>query len=269
MTLESIPKGLQEIPRWLFANCDKAPSNVSGIPVDGTDPHNWISFDKVVVHLNSPQFNRDRLLPFPGFEFMAIDPYTFIDLDVYKIPEQAKITEWVKHLSTYTERSMSGGLHLIIQTEGLTNSRHDWFEIYTDRRFSILTGKVIIDRPIRVVPCQLIHDAIADFFPPPNVPVPTLMNKSFFNQVMLNIRSYRDHQKFLDVFNGSLKYHNDDPSRADLYICCVVARFTDDEVRIEQCWRASPLSHRPKFDTRPDYVRRTIRRALELKRGSR
>ena len=73
MTFDNIPKGLQEMPRWLYANRDKAPSNTSGNPVDGTDPQNWLPFDTVVAHLNCPGFNPRRLLPFPGFEFMAED----------------------------------------------------------------------------------------------------------------------------------------------------------------------------------------------------
>jgi primase-polymerase (primpol)-like protein len=271
MTFKCIPKELQALPRWLFANRDKAPSDASGTPLDGTDPQNWLSFDAVIAHLTSGDFDPDRILPFPGFEFMAQDSIVFIDIDLYKIsdPEtRTKSEKWVEHLGTYTELSTSGrGLHLIAQLDGnLGNSKHDWLEIYTDHRFGIITGNAPSVHPVRVVSSQLLLDAVNEFFPPrkPHVfsPLPLRKEASSLDQVLERMQFHSDYQKFLDAFHRRLEPFDGDWSRADFYLCLCFLRFTSDPEKIRQFWLASPLGKRRKLAERPDYVERTIRKAF-------
>jgi hypothetical protein len=148
--------------------------------------------------------------------------------------------------------------------------------MYHDRRFGVLTGDVLVGREqIAVVPMKVLVEMVEDFFgsrfadkrrtdkkQATNNPVVAEDEVKTIDEVFSRMDSSEDKDKFAAVFNGSLKYHDGDHSAADFYLCAVFARFTHDAEKIKSFWAQSKLSSRDKF-SRPDYVERTISKAIE------
>jgi hypothetical protein len=70
--------------------------------------------------------------------------------------------------------------------------------------------------------------------------------------------------KFLALFeHGDVNaYHGGDDSVADLALLGILAFWTQDEVQLERLFSSSALGRREKWRDRPDYRRRTIKKAL-------
>jgi len=276
---ENIPGELRSLDHWLFANRHKAPSNKFGKPVDATNSENWHTFEEVVAHLDSNDFNEEKLLRFPGFALTPEDPYILVDLDIYRIAAKETRTateQWADGLHTYSERSASGkGMHLILKLQAgaewtLPWSKRKHLEVYF-KHFAILTGQEAKGE-IRTVSMEQLEKSLSRL---PGIGKPRLANqknvdhqKPFKDQVntleevFSRMKSAPDNEKFLSVFNGSLTWHDGDDSRADFYLCKVFARFTYAPVKIKSFWAQSKLSNRDKF-LRSDYVERTIMAAIK------
>lgn len=68
---------------------------------------------------------------------------------------------------------------------------------------------------------------------------------------------------FAQLFAGDTSGHGNDESRADMALMAHLAFWTDgDPARMERLFGQSELGRREKWQTRPDYRKRTIERAL-------
>lgn len=146
-----IPAGLRERPQWVLAGADKSPLTVNGGRASSTDPSTWASFDAVCAAAKPGQFI--------GYVLSVDDPFTCIDLDV-KDETALQVIEGYKNAITnfdsYTEHSRSGrGYHIWLQGKIGTGRRRHGVEVYSQERFIICTGNVVLDRPISARPSHL------------------------------------------------------------------------------------------------------------------
>lgn len=69
------------------------------------------------------------------------------------------------------------------------------------------------------------------------------------------------------LYEGDTSEHSGDWSSADLALCVLIARYTDDTEQIERIWETSGLSKRDKFRKRKDYRTATVVKALEISKA--
>lgn len=155
-----IPEALRALPRWCIAGPDKAPyylpnAGAAITRASVTDSRTWMTFTSAC----SIAFSSGQGI---GYVCHADDPFTCIDLDnkgvdeypdepeKWTTPEQiARAWSIVREFESYTERSRSGkGLHLWVGGKIGQGARRENIEIYSQQRFIICTGDVVVDMPI-------------------------------------------------------------------------------------------------------------------------
>lgn len=159
-----IPPELAALPRWcvagasLDANQPKAPHSFrNGKPfkASSTDPSTWMDFNTACGYAAQ---GADLQI---GFMLFAGDGYSCIDLDVKDPTNEQNPAKWttqeqldrfwaiVQGFDSYTERSRSGrGLHVWVRGEVGQGSKRDGVELYSQERFIITTGDVLLNNPI-------------------------------------------------------------------------------------------------------------------------
>ena len=149
----NFPQEIKNVPQWVVCGSDKIPMYSPGYqqPLEKaspTDPKSWMSFD-TAEHLC--EMNEGLL---PGFVLTPDDPYTVIDMDVHPDTPQEHI-QWFWQIAqgaqSYVEASASGkGLHIWVHGnygEGRRSSDYG-VERYSQERFIICTGRVVVHLPI-------------------------------------------------------------------------------------------------------------------------
>lgn len=155
-----IPEALRLSPRWCIAGPDKAPyflPHAGAVPVRANvkDPRTWMPFDAAAGYASTCGAGI-------GYICHPDDPFTCIDLDIKdhndypENPEKwttqvQKDRAWhiVREFESYTEYSRSGrGLHLWVGGKIGAGARRENVEIYSQERFIICTGNVVVDLPI-------------------------------------------------------------------------------------------------------------------------
>jgi hypothetical protein len=149
----SFPQEIKAVPQWVVSYADKIPMYSPGYqkPLEKaspTDPKTWMSF-ATAEHLC--ELNEGLL---PGFVLTPDDPFTVIDMDVHAdTPVEHMNWFWsiAQGSNSYVESSASGkGLHVWIygnHGEGRRSSDYG-IERYSQERFIICTGNVVINRPL-------------------------------------------------------------------------------------------------------------------------
>lgn len=147
------PQEIKAIPQWVVCFKDKIPMYSPGYqqPLEKaspTDPKSWMSFD-TAEHLC--EMNEGLL---PGFVLTPDDPFTVIDMDV-KDDTPPEHSQWFWQIAqgsnSFVESSASGkGLHVWVygnHGEGRRSSDYG-IERYSQERFIICTGNVVINKPL-------------------------------------------------------------------------------------------------------------------------
>lgn len=173
-----LPEELRALPQWAVAGASKAPLSAG---VDGklfntsvTRPGEWLTFeqaaqlawsnrDLVTTHVDKKGREvRQQGLDI-GFILNESDPLTCIDLDVKDAqtnPDDPELWTrpemfdfyWniVQTFDSYTERSRSGkGLHIWVIGKIGAGFRRDGVEVYSQERFIISTGDVVLAKPVQ------------------------------------------------------------------------------------------------------------------------
>lgn len=160
-----IPKELRDRPQWLLAVRDKrgackVPATVNAYgevcPGSSTGRGTWMPFDRAA---SWAWYLGTQI----GYVLAFDDPYTCVDLDVKNVHNYPdKPGEWTTQpkvdmfsrmlvgFDTYAERSLSRqGLHLWARGKIGQGCKRDGVEVYSQERFIVCTGDVVLDRPIR------------------------------------------------------------------------------------------------------------------------
>ena len=155
---DHIPLEMRMADQWCIAGPDKAPYSVSmqtGVyRASVTDPRTWMDFDDALEAAKS-------LNAHIGYVIAPGDSLTCIDLDVKNANNEKDPSKWTtreqldrywhitKCFDSYTEKSMSGyGLHIWVRGHIGEGCRRDGVEVYSQERFIICTGDVVIHQTV-------------------------------------------------------------------------------------------------------------------------
>ena len=143
---ENIPEQLKTRSQWVVWKAggdkpDKVPYSArTGRRASSTDLLTWSTFQEALEAYENGDYAG------LGFVFSSADPYTGIDLDDC-VDADGEIALWameiVRYFDSYTELSVTGsGLHIIVRGN-VPNRRKDEVEVYSSKRFFIMTGHVV------------------------------------------------------------------------------------------------------------------------------
>lgn len=158
-----LPVELRQRAQWCVAGPDKAPLAIgpSG-PYNAsvTDPKTWMSFEAAATYAHAHNLHI-------GYVISKDDPFGCIDLDVCDADSQRRKgqahdpSKWTteqqfnrywaitQHVNSYTERSTYGkGLHIWVLGKIGVGCKRDGIEVYSQDRFIICTGDVVLTQPI-------------------------------------------------------------------------------------------------------------------------
>jgi hypothetical protein len=163
------------VPIWTGSKWTKRPIQLSGFGASTTNPNHWSFFEDVkraferanqrgYVELRE-KGKPPKRLPVGGVGFVFDgqpdkDGFVFAGVDFDKVVTGAGIAslaeERIRHLGSYTERSVSGGgLHVIVKARPMDSGiAHDGVEMYTAGRFFTMTGRAPENARIVAVPDQ-------------------------------------------------------------------------------------------------------------------
>ncbi len=160
---EQIPEELKWTSQWCIAGSDtkgkyKVPCTISKgalFHADPTNPKLWLDFETAKDYSEANQPHGI------GFVLSATDPYVCIDLDIKNAQNEPDPTKWtpqadldrfykiIMAFHSYTERSAGGqGYHIWLKGHTGKGARRGGVEVYSQERFIVCTGDIVIDGPI-------------------------------------------------------------------------------------------------------------------------
>lgn len=156
----NIPLELRQKPQWCFTcpssnpQHNKAPRKIGNSFASVTSPSEWMSFEQAC---RNAQISGGSI----GYILTEDDNFSCIDLDVKDATNQPDQTKWTTQaefdrfwqicqaFDSYTESSQSGkGLHIWVNGKIGAGLRRDGVEIYSQERFIICTGNIVINKPV-------------------------------------------------------------------------------------------------------------------------
>lgn len=282
---------LQARPQWVAWHWEKVqgkdgkptkPPYVAnnGSLASSTDPTTWMAYAKAEAAFKKA--GHDGL----GFVVTADDPYCGIDLDHCRDKATGAIDAWamtiVTALDSYTEVTPSGeGLRVWIMTgewivdlDRHTKSMADRLgakadakiEIYDRKRYFTVTGNHLPSTPTTINERGAALAALCDelWLPQPvsASTAPATAGRSLSaQQVVALMKKAKNSATIERLMAGDMSDYNDDHSRADEALCCLIVFYSRDSEVIDQVFRQSKLAERGKWN-RADYRDRTITKAL-------
>jgi hypothetical protein len=263
-TYNKIPEELRRLPQWVAASADKKPIDPkTGKAASSTDPNTWATFEQACA-CGAPHI---------GFVVTENDPYTFIDLDTGKnpndwLPLHAQI---VMEADSWTETSRSGtGSHIIVKSNFKGGRRADnkGIEIYGSGRYMLATGWVYHDVPIREDQ-ELVEFIIQQMDSTRFVIGELTSEESEYSDTQLldKMANSTNGQKFMDLYNGDWQDYDEyqnDHSRADLGLATFIDFYTRDVEQAVRIFKMSKLYRSEKGRAGgdgTDYIIRTLKQA--------
>lgn len=258
MQLLNLPAELRARPQWVCCGADKVPINPRTRQMaDPTDPNTWATFEEAVT----------AGFKHVGYVLHHTDPYTIIDLD-NKVdnpapPEElARFDAMIQAFSTYTERSASGrGYHLILRGIVPKGARRGHVEVYSDARFMICTGDVVMHAEVHERQ-DMLDNMYSQLSPTTYQPLEETGEEEFTDQEI--------HERALSADNGD-KYdmltrgHESwreggypSQSEADLALMSMYTFYSKSNAQCRRLFLMSPLGKREKA-LRADYMDRMLR----------
>lgn len=158
-----VPIELRRRPQWCYTYPGdpeplrrKAPRKKGNALASDTSPSDWMSFEQACAY--AEQVGGEI-----GYVLTEDDEFTCIDLDVKDaVTHPHKPEEWTKaedfdrywricqYFDSYTEMSQSGkGLHVWLLGNIGQGCKRDGVEVYSQERFIICTGNIVINKPMR------------------------------------------------------------------------------------------------------------------------
>jgi hypothetical protein len=284
-----IPSELTTLAQWVCwrrterdGKRTKLPVMPSGKSADSTNPATWRTFDEVVAAYQGGGFDGIGFV-FAGqhwgadFDHVTDAGGRFLDPDI-----EQEVRALVA-AGAYCERSPSDtGLHVIglYRGEPLPGKKTGIREGYVNARYFTMTGCPVpgIESP------AVLSDTTTAFlawraqwfksddkteahdWAPTTMQGPCTLNDLTLDERDAIARHLTENKDFAVLWAGEYSAclgpdGTPDRSKADMALCCILAKLSRDPERLEHMARCSAL-YRDKWD-RPDYLPRTIKKALK------
>lgn len=218
--------------------------------------------------------------------FVDFDHILYIDSNgKRKLYPEAK--DMICKLNSYTEFSVSGtGIHVLYKGNNPLDSGKGCrvsvnesieYELYSQGRICAVTGKVLPNSPnVAEVSDDFAKRFFDKYFKPyikgteniqngPKIILPTSLRTD--EEIFDKIRKGANSGKILALMDGNLSCYGNDESRADLALASYLAYYTNNDFdQIESIMSSCQLCQRRKWQTRADYRRDTINKAIRNNR---
>ena len=246
MDYKSIPEELKQVKQWVCWDGTKLPKNpYTGGNAQSNNPQTWSDYQTAVDAVDKYHFS--------GIGFMFAPPYFGVDLD-HCIDNQDFCDEFVESLQSYAEYSQSGtGLHIICKgtlPEGAR--RRGNIEMYSDRRYFIMTGNVYNPQYAKIIDCtekiKVLHSKYL-YSERPNVAPKAFEPMSMDDhEVIDKARNCKTGALFQLLYSGNWEGLYPSQSEADIALCNHLAFWTQKNTeQMDRIFRSSGLM-REKWD---------------------
>jgi hypothetical protein len=276
-----IPAELRGLNQWVIAGADKMPltsvqtseyARTDGLyNASSTAPGHWLPFE------TAAQLAYERGLGI-GFVLSKDDPYTCIDFDVKDATNEADPNKWThpdafhwfweiaQRWDSFTEVSRNGkGLHVWVRG-GIGEGRRRFpLEVYSQERYIICTGTVVLDRPI-MDRQEWLADFIKRYFSNETagskVKLVELEPVMTDDAVMNMAWNAENASNFRDLWQGNWTGKYPSQSEADLSLMSMLTFYSKSNSQCRRLFRMSALGQREKAvknDRYLDFTLTTIR----------
>ena len=268
---DNIPPEMRNADQWCIAGPDKAPYSVSmqtGVyRASVTDPCTWMDFDDALEAAKSLNAHIGYIIA-PG------DSLTCIDLDVKHSGNEKDPSKWTtreqmdrywhitKYFDSYAEKSLSGfGLHIWVKGHIGQGCRREGVEVYSQERFIICTGDVVIHQTVneRQEALDLLIEDIQRDAPKYKTTLEEIAPVDTDEVVWERARNAANNEKFIPLSEGlwqDLGYPSQ--SEADLSLMSMFAFYSKSNEQCRRLFRMTGLGQRAKAVRDDVYLNRTL-----------
>lgn len=283
-----IPLELRQRAQWAYTNPNvpeinerKAPRTHNGRKASVTSPSDFLTFEQASDYAR-------QIGGSIGYILTASDPFACIDLDVKDATNEPDPHKWTKqedfnrywdiaqHFNAYTERSQSGkGLHIWLKGKIGRGARRDGVEVYSQERFIISTGDVIINQPVKDAQetlIQMVESMRVQSDKVDRVELVEINEELTDEEIYERASTASNAEKFLALCNatsctgtGDKKVHGSytslnfpSQSEADLALMSIFAFYSKSNEQCRRLFRYSKLGQRDKAIKDNRYLDRTL-----------
>lgn len=250
-------------------------------------PSEWMSFEDAA---NLAWENRDTVTTWTnaqgvtvtqtgftiGYILNASDPFSCIDLDVkdaathpdqpdqWTSPDQFQFYQDIMHaFDSYTEKSKSGkGFHTWIRGKIGRGYRRDGVEVYSQERFIITTGDVVISKTIENREHMLLNMVTRMRPMQKEVQLEELPEEFDDWYLLQKATSAANGDKFIKLFKGLWRedeFGFPSQSEADLALMSMLTFYSDCNEQCRRLFRESGLGKREKATKNDKYLNFTLK----------
>jgi hypothetical protein len=207
-----------------------------------------------------------------GYVLSKRDAYTCIDLDIKNVNNEPDKTKWTtqdiidRHLSiikafnSYTERSASGqGYHIWIRGNIGVGCKRDGVEVYSQERFIVCTGDVVVDAGIEDRQ-DLLDQLVSEIknIEAPKLELVELAPTEDDLTIFKRAREAGNADKFVSLCEGNWDDYSSQ-SEADLALMSMFTFYSKSNEQCRRLFRMTRLGDRAKATKNDYYLNNTIR----------
>jgi len=270
--MASVPGELLKSPHWVVwqyeqKGKDDKPTKVpycamTGHKASSTNGDTWVRFGDA-MHATRKKDGLGFVWDGLGYVVTKDDKLTGIDLDHCRDAATGVIEQWaqaiIDAMHSYTEVTPSGeGVRIWIHANlPGTGKRRGDIEIYDNGRFFTVTGQHLEGTPDEINEAQgALNQMLAGLFPEREERTRGEVSGSALDDdtIILKAGHAKNSAKFNALWSGDASGYSNDPSKADLALCGILAFWTGgDKDQIDRLFRQSGLM-RDKWDERRGYA---------------
>jgi hypothetical protein len=207
-----------------------------------------------------------------GYILAKTDPYTCIDLDIKNAHNEKDQLKWtsqeaisrfwkiIEKFDSYTERSASGqGFHIWVKGHIGAGCRRDGVEVYSQERFIVFTGNVVIDKDIEERQ-ELLDILVGEIRNINDVKIELIDREQTEEDVVIwtRAREADNADKFIMLCGGDWSGYPSQ-SEADTALLSMFTFYSKSNTQVRRMFRATELGQRAKATKNDAYLNRTLR----------
>lgn len=261
---DAIPNDLKYVSQWCVSAPDKSPYSTSGYNASVNNPSHWTDWYSASTVAASWGAGSGI-----GFIITEEDEFTCIDLDVKDDTPPERIAHFENIIATfdsYTERSTSGkGYHIWVRGKVGQGARRDGIEVYSQQRFIICTGNVVVNKPVERRQEHL--DSLVQYIREAqgntanDIVLQEQAETESDEAVYTKAQAAGNGAKFVSLFKTPYAVSNEYPSQseADLALMSMLCFYSKSNSQCRRLFRLSELGKREKATKNDRYLDYTLR----------
>lgn len=257
---DQLPDELRYLSQWCIAAPDKSPYTTSGHRASVTDPSHWT--DWYSASTVAATWGEGAGI---GFVLSEDDDLACIDLDIKDNTPPEHIERFnriVEAFDSYTERSRSGrGLHIWVRGKVGMGCRRDGVEIYSQQRFMICTGDVVLHKPVehRQELLDILVSEIRAAAQTSTVELVEQAETETDEDIWQKAADAANGDKFKQLWTGDWAGAGyPSQSEADLSLLSMLCFYSKSNEQVRRLFRLSGLGQRDKAQKNNRYLDRTL-----------